>query len=307
MSGVFISYRREDSAGHAGRLFDQLAARLGQHNVFMDVDAIRPGEDFTRVIDERIARCDVMIVMIGKEWLHCQTVDGRRRLDDADDFVRREIIAGLRRSLVVMPVLVAGAAMPSAAQLPPELAVLASRQALILSDTRFEANSQSLLEAVERYLVSPIAPVVAGGPGRRRWSGIGAALFGGGLLLGLAWVNYPGRLQHAPSLNPMAAVDLSGKWIAQVPVDAQRHYTLKLNLQSMNEQLLGSIDFPTGSGGLREGKVDNDRVSFITVHQPQFESGDVTTRFEGRVVGEELDLVMQYNDVVKRIRLRRQP
>lgn len=307
MSGVFISYRREDSAGHAGRLFDQLAARLGPHNVFMDVDAIRPGEDFTRAIDERIARCDVMIVMIGKGWLDCKSADGRRRLDDADDFVRREIIAGLRRSLVVIPVLVAGASMPSAAQLPPELAVLASRQAMAIFDARFEVDAQSLLEAVERYLVSPIAPVVAGGPGRRRWGGIGAALFGGGLLLGLLWVNYPGRLQHAPSLHPSAAMDLSGKWIAKVPVDAQRSYTLRLNLQAMNDQLLGSIDFPTGSGGLRDGRVDSDRVSFITVHQPQFESGDVTTRFEGRVVGEELDLVMQYNDVTKRIRLRREP
>lgn len=307
MSGVFISYRREDSAGHAGRLFDLLARRLGPHNMFMDVDAIQPGQDFARVIEERIARCDVMLVVIGRDWLRCSGAGGARRLDDPEDFVRREIVAGLRRGMMIVPVLVGSAQMPAAEQLPGEMTALTGRQAFEVSDARFETDAHALLETVQRYLVQPIAamPILKGR--RNALGGVAAAVFGAGLLLGLLWMqnrkasDAPTSEAHVPP-----AADLTGRWIAQVPIDAQRHYTLRLQLQSVNERLLGSIEFPTGSGGLSEGRVEQDRVSFTTVHRPQFEDTDVKTRFEGRVAGDELDLVMQYADVVKRIRLRRQ-
>lgn len=303
MPGVFISYRRDDSAGHAGRLFDKLSARLGADQVFMDVDAIAPGQDFGKVIEQRIASCDVLIVIIGQEWLRCADANGKRRLDDPGDFVRGEIAAALRRGLAVLPVLVEGAAMPTTAQLPVELAALASRQAVTLTDTRFDSDVQDLLDAAERYLVSPIAPVVSGGPGRRRRNGIGAVLFGMGVLGGLLWLQYPGSLQHA--LKTSTTPDVTGAWVAEVATDAQRHYTLRLQLESVDDKLLGRIEFPTGSGSVREGRVVDDRVSFVTVHQPQFEDHEVTTRFEGRLVGGEMDLVMQYADVVKRVRMRR--
>lgn len=307
MSGVFISYRREDSAGHAGRLSDLLARQLGPHNLFMDVDAIQPGQDFARVIEDRIARCDVMLVIIGRDWLTCSGAGGARRLDDPEDFVRREIVAGLRRGMMIVPVLVGGARMPAAEQLPGDMAALTGRQAFELSDARFEPDTQALLDTVQRYLVQPISAMPALHGRRNALGGITAVVFGGGLLLGLLWMQHrKGSDPPVPDARVAPPADLTGNWVAQVPIDAQRHYTLRLQLQSVDERLLGSIEFPTGSGGLSEGRVEQDRVSFTTVHRPQFEDTDVKTRFEGRVTGDELDLVMQYADVVKRIRLRRQ-
>lgn len=302
MSGVFISYRRDDSAGHAGRLFDKLAARLGADQVFMDVDAIVPGQDFGKVIEERIARCDMMIVIIGREWLTCTDASGRRRLDDPEDFVRGEIAAALRRGLAILPVLVEGTTMPAAAQLPADLILLTARQAVTLTHARFDSDVQDLLDAAERYLVSPIAPAKSAIPGRRR-HGIGALLFAIGVLAGVVWIQTSGSLQHPR--KSVAPPDISGPWVAEVPIDGQRRYTLRLQLESIDGKLLGRVEFPAGNGSLREGHIAEDRVSFVTVHLPQFETTEVTTRFEGRLVNNELDLVMQYADVVKRVRLRR--
>ncbi len=307
MSGIFISYRRDDSAGHAGRLFDLLQARFGADHVFMDVDTIKPGQNFSRVIEDRIAQCDVMLVLIGRDWLSCAAPDGTRRLDSAEDFVRREISAGLRHSLVIMPVLVEAAVMPSAAQLPAELGALCSRQAITVSDARFQMDAEALMQAVEPCLVSPIAPIMRRSALPHRWGGLGAILFGVGLLVGLIWMNYPERTPRAPEAPLVVTPDLTGQWIAEVPIDAKNHYTIRLKLEALDQKLLGSIDFPTGSGGVHDGRIDGDKVSFVTVHRPQFESVDSTTRFEGRVIGSELELVMQYANVVKRIRMRRKP
>src|ERR1700752_1555576 len=109
-SGIFINYRREDTAGHAGRLHDVLNKRF-HGAVFMDVDKIEAGQDFVDVIDEAVGKCRVLIVMIGRQWLSVANLDGRR-LDNPDDFVRREIAAALIRDVTVVPVLVEGAGMP---------------------------------------------------------------------------------------------------------------------------------------------------------------------------------------------------
>src|SRR5882724_4143611 len=129
MRGIFISYRREDAAGYAGRLYDRLAAHFGPDRVFMDVEGIEPGVDFVDAIERAVGSCEVLIVIIGKDWL---AVDGagKRRLDDPGDFVRIETAAALARHIRVVPVLVDEAAMPSADQLPANLAPLARRQAV---------------------------------------------------------------------------------------------------------------------------------------------------------------------------------
>ena len=85
MAGVFISYRREDSAAYAGRLYDHLSARFGAERVFMDIDTIRPGDDFVQVISDKVAACDVLIVVNGKRWLTTPDSRGRRRLEDRND------------------------------------------------------------------------------------------------------------------------------------------------------------------------------------------------------------------------------
>jgi TIR domain len=154
MPGVFISYRREDSAGHTGRLFDRLRARLGHDRVFMDITGIEAGVDFVDTIERAIGSCDVLLAVIGPEWLSCSDVRGRPRLDDPNDLIRIEIAAALTRKVRVIPVLIAGASMPSAQSLPEDLKPLARRQAAELRDTRWDADTNDLVAVLERLLPS---------------------------------------------------------------------------------------------------------------------------------------------------------
>jgi hypothetical protein len=146
---VFINYRREDSAPYAGRLYDRLAARLGEDQVFIDIDQIEPGEDFAEVINRKVGTCDIAIVTIGPHWLSATDASGKRRLDNEEDFVRMEIVAALQRKIRVIPVLVGGAQMPQTQDLPQALAPLSRRNAIELSEIRFHADVNRLIEAIE--------------------------------------------------------------------------------------------------------------------------------------------------------------
>src|ERR1700686_1439371 len=115
MSSVFISYRRQSAAGEARALFNDLVARLGQTAVFMDVDSISLGRDFRSELQKTLSACDLMLVLIDKDWAAVKDEKGRIRLENAGDFVRMEIEAGLKRKIAVTPVLVKGAQLP-----PPE-------------------------------------------------------------------------------------------------------------------------------------------------------------------------------------------
>ena len=117
---IFLNYRREDTSGHAGRLYDALAGRFGRDNVFMDVDTIGLGSDFATVIEGAVKQCDVLVALIGSRWLDAADADGRRRLDDPDDFVRLELESALTSDLSVVPVTVQGAVFPDPSVLPPE-------------------------------------------------------------------------------------------------------------------------------------------------------------------------------------------
>jgi hypothetical protein len=121
MPGVFISYRRDDSSGYAGRLYDALVTHFGSDLVFIDIDSIRAGENFADVIDKGIAAYSVVVVLIGKGWLKSVDDQGDRRLDDPHDFVRLEIASALAQTIPVIPVLVAGAKMPRSDDLPKPL------------------------------------------------------------------------------------------------------------------------------------------------------------------------------------------
>ena len=152
MPGVFISYRRQDSAGHAGRLFDRLQARLGRGRVFMDVSDIGPGVDFVQTIERAVGSCDVLLAVIGPEWLTCTDAGGQRRLDDKADFIRIEISAALERNVRVIPVLIGGAALPPPQALPEELKPLVRRQTAELRDTRWDADTNDLIVTLEGVL-----------------------------------------------------------------------------------------------------------------------------------------------------------
>ena len=150
MPRIFISYRRDDSAGYVGRLYDQIKARFGEKSVFMDIDTIPAGADFVEVIDQAVASCDVLLAVLGKQWTTITDEHGNRRIDNPNDFVRLEVAAGLRRNVRVIPVLVRGAAMPSPAQLPADLQPLSRRNAFTVSDQNFHRDVDGLLEILGR-------------------------------------------------------------------------------------------------------------------------------------------------------------
>jgi TIR domain len=161
---VFISYRRQETSDIAGRLYDRLALRLGDDQVFMDVDRIELGVDFAEVIAQAVSTCQVLLAVIGPRWLTATDEGGRRRLDDPDDIVRLEVQAALERDIRVVPILVAGAVMPRAHELPESLAKLARRNALSLRHESFRYDADRLEEAIARMLNVSTRAAVAVSP-----------------------------------------------------------------------------------------------------------------------------------------------
>ena len=144
LRAIFISYRRHDSEGEAGRLFDDLVGQFGEASVFMDVAAIDVGRDFRRAIDESIGTCGVLLAIIGPGWLEQRNEKGERRLDDPADFVRLETASALKRDIPVIPVLVRGAKMPRSEQLPDDLKDLAYRNCVELTHVRWKSDVKIL-------------------------------------------------------------------------------------------------------------------------------------------------------------------
>jgi TIR domain len=152
MRAIFISYRRDDAEGQAGRLFADLSEHFGDGSVFMDVAGIQAGRDFRRAIDEQVASCGVLLALIGRDWVDAADEAGRRRLDDPMDFVRLETASALKRDIPVVPVLVHGARMPRADQLPADLQELAYRNAVELTHPRWESDVQVLIKALAPHV-----------------------------------------------------------------------------------------------------------------------------------------------------------
>ena len=153
---VFISYRRGDASAWAGRLRDGLTARLDEDDVYQDVVTVDVGEDFALSIDSALERCDVVLAVIGPQWLSIVGTDGDRRLDDPDDYVRIELGRALALNKRVIPVLVGGATMPAVDRLPDDLTQLGLRQAFTLDDAKWQRDVHDL---ANRLL----------GPPRSRW------------------------------------------------------------------------------------------------------------------------------------------
>ena len=160
---IFISYRREDSAGDAGRLADHLNQRFGSASVFLDIDTIDPGADFERVLTSSLQETAAMLVVIGPRWTALAKADGSRRLDDPADYVRREVAAALGRDIPVVPVLVQGAALPRKEDLPESLAALVKRQVATLDHAEFRDDAERLCERLAKVIA------VEDSPGKRAW------------------------------------------------------------------------------------------------------------------------------------------
>lgn len=178
LRSIFINYRRSDSEGEAGRLFDDLTLRFGPESVFMDVAAIEPGRDFRRAIDQSVASCSVVLAILGPEWLDSKDAKGGRRLDDPNDFVRVELASALRRDIPVAPVLVRGAKMARVEQLPEDLKELAYRNAVELTHARWKSDVQVLFEALRGYVdeLGAGAAAASRGHGETRTEGPGREL-----------------------------------------------------------------------------------------------------------------------------------
>jgi len=158
MRPIFVSYRREDSEGEAGRLFDDLVGHFGETAVFLDVAAIEVGRDFRKAIDESVASCGVLLAVIGKNWIDARNEEGHRRLDDPSDFVRLETASALKRDIPVIPVLVHGARMPRPEQLPADLKELAYRNGVELTHARWRSDVELLIKALGRHVGGPKDP-----------------------------------------------------------------------------------------------------------------------------------------------------
>lgn len=150
--GVFLSYRRDDSADVTGRIYDRLVQRFGREQIFKDVDSIPLGVDFREHLGDVVGRCSVVLVVIGDRWLSAGA-PGARRLDDAADFVRIEIESALERRIPVVPVLVRGAAIPGDTELPQSLRQLAYRNGLaVRADPDFHRDMDRLIAGLESHV-----------------------------------------------------------------------------------------------------------------------------------------------------------
>ena len=155
---IFLSYRRDDASTYAARLYDSLSDRFGQKRVFMDIDSLEIGKDYAVAIKETVARCDVLLALIGLYWLTAADDEGNRRLENPEDLVRLEVESALARNVRVVPVLVDDARMPKGEQLPGELVGLIRRTGIKLASGRGAADSwaadvSALIERLDRVAI----------------------------------------------------------------------------------------------------------------------------------------------------------
>ena len=149
---IFISYRRDDSGPTAGRLYDRLAEKFGEANIFIDVDNMPAGVDFVKHLNKQVECCDLFLCAVGPNWLSAKDEDGHRRLDQPDDYVRVEIAAALNRDIPVIPVLIDGARVPKARELPNDIAALNRRHAVEVRNSHFRRDADGLTEQIREVL-----------------------------------------------------------------------------------------------------------------------------------------------------------
>ena len=271
MSTFFLSYRRDDSAGFAGRLADALENAFGPGSVFRDVDDIAPGEDFIHTIESQLREVGAVLVMIGPHWL-AAGADGQRRLEAKDDFVHIEIQAALASGKPLIPLLVEGARMPTEADLPPALAGLARRQAVVLSDAHWRADVERLVASL-RALV-PNARTGQRLSHTRRWM-LAAAVAG---LMGVIAVfrfladPYPtppvpvaARPQTLLAAGPRT--DIVGRWTARVKYDWGDEHTEVLEFKYLGDTLHGTASYLKGRLTIEHATLKGEWLRFTTRSQ----------------------------------------
>lgn len=255
---IFISYRREDSAGYARALHEALAQTYGHERVFIDVDDIAAGQRFAEVIGHALGRSAVLLVLIGPRWTGPRE-GATARLHDAQDFVRREVEAGLHQGLHVVPVLLDGTPLPSPAALPASLRPLLERHALTLRSQDFKADLAQLMTALQHPLgeAGPPGPSpCAQQPGRRRLLVLGAT----GLGLAAAATGVGWWAQRGPQ-----AADFVGTWEAEVTYPwPNAVYTERIQLRRDGDALAGSASFLRVPRVIGQVQLDAQGLRFST-------------------------------------------
>jgi hypothetical protein len=302
MSGIFVSYRREDSAAYAGRLYDRLSSHFGADRVFMDVDDIPPGADFAAQIDAKVGSCDALIAVIGKNWLSARDGDGQLRLSDPSDFVGLELALALQRKILVIPALVSGASMPRAEELRADVKALAQRNAVTLNDQDFQRDVDLLIKVLEK--IPGLRKAVPGSADPRaelrqrllrrlRWKL--PTIF---LLVSFA-VWWQWRQEQAVRLKSealtKAASAYTGAWAGDVTYSWGARYQEEFFFQPEGNELFGTASFLAAKRGIEDGKVEGDRISFVVRFQ---EVSDGATRdhknyYWGKLDGRQILLRMQ--------------
>jgi hypothetical protein len=313
---IFISYRRDDSAGYARALYDRLVQQFSKERVFMDVDAIEPGLPFDEAIKRALDQCKVLLVVIGKHWMDKQAGIGPR-INDPKDFVRLEIAVALSRNIRVVPVLLDGASMPSEKELPEPLRALTRRNALEISNSRFGSDSETLIMVVRKALGETGGRAVLrnlrGSKPLLYWLAGGLAL---AVLSAIVYLYWPPKDQKTPVQPALSEItgaakntsglliqeirsDINGKWEADVAYDwPNARYVEKFDFHGEGNEVHGTASFLGRKKGILEGSIRKNGLRFIIRTQESLDgdsknSRDVVHRYRGELLGNGIKFIMQ--------------
>ncbi|MEO8123128.1 MAG: toll/interleukin-1 receptor domain-containing protein [Burkholderiales bacterium] len=268
---IFISYRRDDAAGYAGRLEEALEKRFGRGSVFRDVLDIPPGEDFVAAIRARLASAQAVLVLIGPRWAGGEPA-GQRRIDDEGDFVRLEVAVALESGARVVPVLLPGAEMPAEADLPLPLKPLARRNALSLSDANWDAEIGRLADAIGLARQRNVWP----------WA-LGGTAVAASVIAALSW------LQPWVPADPSSR--LLGSWQAEVEYGWGAKHDERFEFKRHAGQLAGTASFLSYPRAIEKLEFDGSNLRFETHTQQSMgtETREVTHHYSAELRGQPPD------------------
>lgn len=196
---IFISYRRSDTAGHAGRLYDFLTDEFSNERVFFDTNTIEPGVNFEQKLSSELEKSDVVLVLIGDQWLDSKGKDGNKRLDDPKDYVRFEVATALSNNKTVIPVLLQHAQMPSASELPDDLHDLAKRNAVKVNDDHWKSDCKMLSTVLAKALSLPTSLKEKSLRRNKAWMAV--TMIGTVVLANIYYINARSLAENAPLLS----------------------------------------------------------------------------------------------------------
>lgn len=300
MSGIFISYRREDSAAYAGRLYDRLSAHFGTDQVFMDVDDIPPGADFASHIDARVGSCDAMVVVIGRNWLSARNADDQLRLSDPNDFVGLEVSLALQRGVLVIPVLVGGAQIPNDNELRSNLKALARRNALTINDQDFQRDAGNLIDALEKVpsLRKRTNKGIDESRTEFRKKRLRRLIWKVPLIILLVsfavWWERRKEQGNEPRMQAASAA-FTGSWAGDVTYNWGPKYNEPFFFQPEGNKLFGTVGFLGVKRGIEEGKIEGETISFrIRFDEVSgCESRERKTYYFGKLNGNQIHMRLQ--------------